>query len=247
MKYLIIGASSGLGRELAYEYAKNKHDLILVSRDLRDLSATKSDLERKFEINIETIQLDLTSEKLVEKELFTERFLKDIKGILFPIGMMFDEDTVNLNHEKVEKIFKSNFASIVFIISKYLKPLSSKGGELIAFGSISGYLGRKTNPNYAASKRALESYFESLGFVSNNTSLNIQFYVLGYLNTNLAFGKNLNLPKASPQKLAKIVYRNRKSKFKKAFFPSWWRLVTILLRLIPIRILFFLNKFSNEK
>ena len=48
MKYLIIGASSGLGRELAYEYAKNKHDLILVSRDLRDLSAIKSDIEKKF-------------------------------------------------------------------------------------------------------------------------------------------------------------------------------------------------------
>ena len=41
MKYLIIGASSGLGRELAYEYAKNKHDLVFVSRELRDHAAIK--------------------------------------------------------------------------------------------------------------------------------------------------------------------------------------------------------------
>ena len=73
MKYLIIGASSGLGRELAYEYAKNKHDLVLVSRDLRDLNAIKSDLE-KSEIKVEIIELDLNSESEIEKNLFRKIF-----------------------------------------------------------------------------------------------------------------------------------------------------------------------------
>ena len=43
MNYLIVGASSGLGREIAYTFAKNGMDLILVSRDERDLLALKSD------------------------------------------------------------------------------------------------------------------------------------------------------------------------------------------------------------
>ena len=92
MKYLIIGASSGLGRELAYEYAKNKHDLVLVSRDLRDLNAIKSDLEKKSEIKVEIIELDLNSESEIEKNLFIERFFNEIDGILFPIGMMLDDE-----------------------------------------------------------------------------------------------------------------------------------------------------------
>ena len=45
MKYLIIGASSGLGKALAYAFARNNHDLILVSRDVRDLSALKQILK----------------------------------------------------------------------------------------------------------------------------------------------------------------------------------------------------------
>ena len=49
MSYLILGASSGLGRELAYILAKNSNDLIIISRDERDLKAIKSDLEIKFE------------------------------------------------------------------------------------------------------------------------------------------------------------------------------------------------------
>ena len=48
MSYLIIGSSSGLGRELAYAFAKNQNNLILVSRDKRDLNPIKSDLEKKF-------------------------------------------------------------------------------------------------------------------------------------------------------------------------------------------------------
>ena len=45
MNYLIVGASSGLGRDLAYTLSENLHDLVLISRDKRDLDAMKSDLE----------------------------------------------------------------------------------------------------------------------------------------------------------------------------------------------------------
>ena len=43
MNYLILGASSGLGKDLAYVFAKNLHNLILISRDDRDLAPIKSD------------------------------------------------------------------------------------------------------------------------------------------------------------------------------------------------------------
>ena len=242
MKYLIIGASSGLGRELAYEYAQNKHDLVLVSRDLRDLSAIKSDLEKKSEIKVEIIELDLSLESEIEKKLFTEKFFKEISGILFPIGMMFEYDKIELDQEKIKKLFKANFTSIAFIISKFLVYLSPKHGEIVGFGSIAGYLGRNLNPYYSASKRALESHFESLSFLSKKTNLNIQFYILGYMDTNLAFGKKLKLPKSSPKRLAKIVYKNRKRKFEKIFFPRWWGIISIILNLTPHKILLFLDK-----
>ena len=44
MNYLIVGASSGLGRDLAYKFAENSNNLILVSRDERDLKVLKSDI-----------------------------------------------------------------------------------------------------------------------------------------------------------------------------------------------------------
>ena len=61
MTYLIIGASSGLGRALADKFAKEKKNLIIVSRDDRDLIAIKSDLEIKYNIKVEKIALDFSS------------------------------------------------------------------------------------------------------------------------------------------------------------------------------------------
>ena len=60
MSYLIIGASSGLGREIAYTFAKNKNDLIIVSRDEKDLMAIKTDLETRFNVDIKILNLNFS-------------------------------------------------------------------------------------------------------------------------------------------------------------------------------------------
>ena len=117
MKYLIIGASSGLGKELAYTFAKNGNDIILVSRDLRDLSALKSDIENKYENKVEILEIDLSSNDEIEKKLFNERFFKEIQGILFPIGMMLDDDNESLSFSKINRLMNSNFSSVSYIIS----------------------------------------------------------------------------------------------------------------------------------
>jgi len=70
MSYLIVGASSGLGRELAYIFAENKKDLILLARDDRDLSSIKSDLQERFDVKIDTISLDFSQIDEIQKNYF---------------------------------------------------------------------------------------------------------------------------------------------------------------------------------
>jgi decaprenylphospho-beta-D-erythro-pentofuranosid-2-ulose 2-reductase len=243
MTYLIIGASSGLGRELANKFAKEKNDLIISSRDERDLKAIRSDLEIKYKINVKCIALDFTSINEIDSKIFTENFPFDqIKGVLFPVGMMFEKDNPLLDSESMQKLLNSNFLSISYTIKKFEKYLASgKNFSIIGFGSVSGFLGRKINSIYAASKRALESYFESLAFDENFKNFNIQFYTLGYLDTNLSFGKDLKLPKGSILTLSKIVFKNREVNFKKTFFPKYWALIYLIIKVLPVSII---RKFS---
>lgn len=248
MSYLIIGASSGLGKSLAYEFAKNKKNLIIVSRHAKDLEAIKNDIKNNFKVKVKAVSLDLSSiDKLKKKMIFNNNFFNKIEGILFPIGQMHELDFVDkLEIKEIKALLSANFLSIAFIVSKYLKFKKNKKGLIIGFGSVSGHLGRKFNPYYSASKRALESFFESLILSNENKKICIQFYILGYLSTNLSFGKKLFLPKGSTKTLSRTVYKNRYSKNRKFYFPFWWRIIINIINYLPFRFIVTCLKILNK-
>ena len=86
-------------------------------------------------------------------------------------------------------------------------------------------------------QRALNSFFESLALSNIKTNTNVQFYILGYLESNMTFGRKLFLPKGSTKKLAKIVYKNINKKYKKVYFPYWWAPISYILIILPFFII----------
>lgn len=64
---LITGASSGLGKDFAYEYAKAKQDLYLIARRLDRLVAIKTELERLYGITVFVAQVDLSDPKQLDE------------------------------------------------------------------------------------------------------------------------------------------------------------------------------------
>lgn len=248
MTYLIIGASSGLGKDLVYEFASKGNNLIISSRDIRDLKNLKNDIELKYKVKVKILTIDLANLDDVKKKInLNNKFFDGITGVLFPAGQMDDEDFINLKPSLVGDLIFSNFISITYIISSYYQ--KKEKGIIVGFGSVSALFGRRTNPYYSASKRALESYFESL--ISNNDkkNINIQFYILGYLDTNLSFGKKLFLPRGSTKNLSKLVYKKRLLKNCKIYFPIWWSIIGFIINIIPFKILIFIFNFfkKNEK
>lgn len=63
---LITGASSGLGKDFAYEYAKAKQDLYLIARRIDRLSAIKEEIERLYGVTVWIAQVDLSDPKQLE-------------------------------------------------------------------------------------------------------------------------------------------------------------------------------------
>ena len=63
MKVLITGASSGIGRDMAREFAKKKDDLIIASRDEKRLTELKEELEEDYKINVKVEVRDLSNEE----------------------------------------------------------------------------------------------------------------------------------------------------------------------------------------
>ena len=245
MSYLILGASSGLGKELAYVLAKNLNDLIIISRDEKDLSAIKSDLQAKFKINVKYFVVDASSYDEIKKFLHSNlNLLTEIKGVLFPVGMMEEKDEILNDMSVSNNLIQANMGVVAYFLSKIF-PIFMKNnkGVIVGFGSVSSTIGRNVNTVYAASKRGLESLFESLSITALNSELKIQFYNIGYLDTNLSYGKKLLLPKGSTKKLAKIVYKNLNKNYKKIYYPSWWAIIVTIIKIIPFFLIRFIFKF----
>ncbi len=245
MNYLIVGASSGLGRDLAYTLSKNSHNLILISRDKRDLDAMKSDLENKYNTKINSYAVDLASKDSVISFLNNNEIkFSSIDGVLFPIGMMSDNDSITQIKGGIDQINNANFLSIVKFLEKIIPIFKEKKqGTVVGFGSIASSLGREKNMIYSASKRALNSYFESLLATFINSDIKIQFYILGYLDTNLAFDKKLILPKASTKKLSIKIFKNINKSNIREYYPTWWWLISYFISLIPFFVIKKLFKF----
>ena len=246
MSYLIIGASSGLGRELAYILAKNSNDLIVISRDEKDLRAIRSDLETKFKITVKHFAVDVSSFDEIKKFLHSNlNLLSEIQGVLFPVGMMDSKDGILNDMSISNSLIQANMGVVAYFLSKIFPIFMQKNsGAIVGFGSISSTFGRDVNTVYAASKRGLESLFESLVIKASSSKLKIQFYTIGYLDTNLTYGQKLLLPKGSAKKLAKIVYKNLNKNYRKIYYPSWWRLIVIIIKILPFSLIRLIYKFK---
>lgn len=233
MTYVIAGGSAGLGRALAERFAQAGCELVLLSRDERDTRVLASDLGLRYGVRVSVLALDLGAPAL-DLAAFDAVLARHrpLRGLLLPAGVNSDADVVGLPEAQLEFLTRANFLSPCKLINHCLPRLQANAGVVIGFGSVATARGRRRNAAYAAAKHALESYFESLAHHAADTGLRCQFYVLGYLDTNLAFGQQLLFPRARPQRLAEIVYR-RQHRRGRMFLPRLWYIVFHLVRWLP--------------
>lgn len=236
MIYLIVGASAGLGRRLSQKLASVGHDLILISSDPRDLEAMACDLMIKHRVKVEIISADISAQNEyldnLEKVINT---MGGLDGIFCPVGAVSPVDGVHYNPNRVQYLTYVNYISMVSLITKFWTLLTERPHQtvVVGFGSIAAARGRRQNIVYSAAKRALRSFFESLRHAAANSNVVVQFYILGYLDTNLAFGRRTLLPRANLESLSQRILDNLHRDFSVAYYPRYWYFLIPVLKMIP--------------
>jgi short-subunit dehydrogenase len=232
--WVVVGASAGLGRAIAESLGRERRSLLLVAGDVRDLQPLGADLEVAG-ARVRTVAHDAADHAglagRIAESLSPE---EEIEGLLFPVGAMAPGDDGTLSPEEAERLVRINFLCATSVVGRLLPRLFRQGRGVIAgFGSVAAVRGRGQNVVYAASKRALESYFESLRHLGEPRGLSVVFYTLGYLDTGLAFGKKLLFPKADPARVAVRVKRELGREAGGHYEPRWWGMLAAVVRRLP--------------
>jgi short-subunit dehydrogenase len=234
MNILIAGASAGLGRALAQEAAARGHNLLLCATGRRDLAALASDLRLRFDVQTEFVSGDFCSREERICIVQAAQAWLPLDAILLPMGFSSADDNGSLDDASSLRILEVNFFAQVSLITALWDRLASRSPAcIVGFGSVAAIRGRRRNIVYAAAKRSLESYFESLRAMAEGSNICIQLYRLGYMKTQQTFGKKLLLPVVSPERVAEMVFRRLGKGGDNRSYPEWWAWIAAVLQHLP--------------
>jgi short-subunit dehydrogenase len=236
MNALVFGASAGIGRYLCRALAARGQNVTIISRDIRDLEAESAHCKAVYRVEVDCIALDAADPQEVFNALtaYVTGSNRYFHALLFPVGGVFEDDQVRASVDTITRTLNVNLASIMIAVSVLLPRLAMDGKRtIVGFGSIASVRGRNRNVAYAAAKRGLESYFESLRHELSTAAVNVQFYRLGYIATQQSFGKRLLVPASDPETVAATVVNDLPRTFGARSLPRFWFLVAIAVRVLP--------------
>jgi len=238
-KVLIIGGSSGLGRQLAIRFARNGDTVAVIARRGQLLTELKLEIP-----SIIIRQADIRDEKITDimGQVLTELNGLDILVVAASI-VQFTSELVSTSEADTLAVNVGGFHKIICTAWQYLK--STEGGQIVGITSIAAARGNKQAPAYHASKSFQSSYLESLRvkarFEKNNIA--VTELIPGYMDTAMGKGDRMFWV-ISAEKAAKLAFRAIKKKKKRAFIPRRWWWTWKIQRMLPI---FMYDKIVNAK
>lgn len=233
MAYIIIGATGGLGRALADRLAAKGAGLVLVARNEAALQGLAAELRDRRGIDVAAIAADVArGTGYLDAVIDAVRDGATVDGLLMPVGLALRDD-LGTAPDTLRQLGGANFFAAAEAVTRLWPLLSRDRATVVGFGSITAIRGRRRNLVYGAMKRALGAYFESLRVIARGSTVSVQFWVLGFLDTDNMRGETTPLPKGDPAKLAAKVVDALGRDTGVRYYPGWWRPIALVLRLLP--------------
>lgn len=181
---VVTGASSGIGLELAKQFAQNNYDLIIAAAGDGIFDAA-TELQ-EYPVNVTSVQTDLANYEGVEKLVMV---IKQQKRPLAAIAINAGVGVGGAFHETSLKqeinLINLNIVSSVHLTKRVLNLMYKKGGGKILFtSSIAAVLPAPFEAVYGASKAFLSSFAEAIRNEAKDHGVSVTILMPGATDTN---------------------------------------------------------------
>jgi short-subunit dehydrogenase len=226
---IIIGASSGIGWELAVQLAAEGYQLGLVARRLEKLEQLASSLAGDHFV----VQSDIAKTELAQQQL--AELLEKMGNVeLIVINSGVGEQEKKLDWEVQRQMIDVNirgFAALTVISMNYFRERGS--GHLVGISSVAAHMSGGLAPTYAATKAFVSSYLNGMRSRAEYSKLPITVTTVepGFVDTPMVKGTPIwtaSVEKAVAQLVPAII-----DKKGHIYITKRWRYVAWLLNLMP--------------
>lgn len=185
---LIIGASSGIGKSMAYLAAKEGANVVLFARRLHVLNEIKQEL-LKYNVHVQVKSVDVTDAEELERSI-TESYksCNGIDSMVYTSGS-FDGENMLKSFEKWNQIWKTNMEGFAKAVATYVNccKQNKKRGNIAGVASIGGV--RALLPNleaYGMSKAAMIHFTKAVALNYSKYGIRINCIAPGWVDTPMA-------------------------------------------------------------
>lgn len=232
---MVIGASSGLGEQIARKLAATGCRVALVAR--------REDRIRQIAIDINGPSLHLALpfnfDVLDFENAATnfEHIIHDLGGldiVFYVAGVMPMVGPTEYDIVKDKNIVDTNLIGAMAWLNPAAKRFErAKSGTIVGVGSVAGDRGRRGNPAYGASKAGLECYLESLRNRLAVQGVNVVTVKPGPVETDMTAKRGKQPFMISAQKAASLIIDAAKRSNRTVYVPWRWWLISRIIRMIP--------------
>ena len=235
MSVVILGATRGMGRELARTLAERGDSLMLLGRTPEALEAMAADLRIRGAADVFTASCDLADPETFQPALdAATSALGRIDTVVVTAGLFGTQDQLEDDLDHAAQVLDIDFTKTVLFCEHARRILLREGGgRLVVFSSVAGDRGRKTVGLYGAAKAGLSHYLESLDHRYRSQGLITLCVKPGFIRTAMTQGLKEPPFAGEPEDVARQVVAAMDGHRALVYTPGIWALVMLVVRNLP--------------
>ncbi len=231
----ITGASSGIGRALALEYAKGGAKVALAARRVDELEITLQGVKERGGSGL-TIPLDVTDAAAVREAV--ERADRDLGGLDMVIanaGFGAQQHASRAQWSDIAPMIRTNVdGAMATLLAAVPIMMARSSGHLVGISSLAGRRALPESAAYCASKAALSVFLESLRIDLARAGIRVTDVQPGFVATPVLARSQHPTPFVWPvDKAARVIARRLERGPRIVAFPWPLALLTGLGRRLP--------------
>jgi short-subunit dehydrogenase len=228
---IIIGATSGIGRQLAQICVEKGYRTGGTGRRVNRLKEMKEELGESFYYK----EMDVTQFEDAKKgllQLADEMEGADIIVLNAGISNIQDKSSVEIE----QKVIDVNVSGFVQLFNTAYHYFENRGhGQLVGISSIAAYLGYGLSAPYNASKAFISNYMQGYRQKAKRSDAKIVITDIkpGFAESEMTEGQKGMFWVAPTDVAARQIMRSIEMKKKRAYVTRRWRFIAWLIHIVP--------------